>query len=88
MRVASESTSAVLGIASLVLVALTWRGRRWALAPLVVLGALSALSAVPALVIGGGVPAPALVLAAAIVTLTIVGIVFVARPARAASVAS
>ncbi len=73
---------AVLGVASLVLVALTWRGCRWALAPLVVLRSLSALSALPAFVVGG-VPAPALVLAAAIVTLTAAGIVLLARPVRA-----
>ncbi|MEO5654066.1 MAG: hypothetical protein ABIN79_06160 [Marmoricola sp.] len=70
---------AVLGAASLVLAVLIWRGRSWALAPLVALRALSALSAVPAFVVGD-VPAPALVLAAAIVALTILGIVLVARP--------
>ena len=78
---------AALGLASLVLVALSWRGRRWALAPLVVLRAVSALSAVPAFVVGG-VPAPALGLAAAIVALTIVGIVLVARPAQRSEVAA
>ncbi len=70
---------AVLGFGSLILVACTWRGRRWAVAPLVVLRSLSALSAVPAFV-SGGVPTSAVVLAAAIVGLTIVGIVLVARP--------
>ncbi len=78
---------AVLGTCSLVLAALTWRGHRWALAPLVVMRAVSALSAVPAFVVGG-VPAPVLVLAAVIVALTILGIVLVARPERAAQVAS
>lgn len=73
---------AVLGAASLVLVALAWRNRRWAIAPLVALRSLSALGAVPAFVVGG-VPAPAVVLAAVIVTLTIAGIVLLARPAQA-----
>ncbi len=70
---------AALGFASLILVAYTWRGRRWAVAPLVVLRSLSALSAVPAFVVGS-VPAAAVVLAAATVGLTIVGVVLVARP--------
>lgn len=78
---------AVLGAASLVLVAVAWRGRRWALAPLVALRALSALSTVPAFVVGE-VPTAALVLAAAIVAVTVVGILLVARPARTATVAS
>lgn len=71
--------AAALGVASLVLVASTWRGLHWAVAPLVVLRALSALSAVPAFVVGG-VPAPAVVLAGGIVALTIVGIVLISRP--------
>ncbi len=70
---------AALGFVSLVLVALCWRGLRWAVAPLVVLRSISALSAVPAFVVGG-VPAAALALAAVIVALTIVAIVLVARP--------
>jgi hypothetical protein len=74
---------AALGVASLVLVALSWRGRHWSVAPLVVLRSIAALSAVPAFVVDG-VPTPALALAAAIVALTIVGIVLVARPTDAA----
>jgi hypothetical protein len=70
---------AALGVASLILVAYCRRGRRWAVAPLVVLRSVSALSAVPAFVVSG-VPAAAVVLAAAIVALTIVGVVLVARP--------
>ncbi|MGA8247346.1 MAG: hypothetical protein WB797_10605 [Nocardioides sp.] len=77
---------AALGLASLVLVAYCWGGRRWAVAPLVALRSLSALSAVPAFVVGG-VPAAAVVLAAAIVVLTILGIVLVARPMSSVRVA-
>jgi hypothetical protein len=78
---------AALGVVSLVLVALAWRRRPWALAPLVVLRALSALSALPAFVVGG-VPAAAQVLAAVLIGLTALGIALVARPQEAAEVAS
>jgi hypothetical protein len=78
---------AVLGVASLALVVPAWAGRRWPIAPLVVLRALSALSAVPAFFIGG-VPASAVGLAAAIVVLTVAGTVLVASPRRAAQVRS
>ena len=76
--------AAALGVVSLVLVVLAWRGRGWALAPLVVLRALSALSAVPAFVVSG-VPTSAVVLAALVVALTIVGVVLVAPSPRSSS---
>jgi hypothetical protein len=72
---------------SLVLVVLAWRGRRWALAPLVTLRALSALNALPAFLVGG-VPAAAQVLAAMMMGLTALGIALVARPQRTVEVAS
>jgi len=78
---------AALGVMSLVLVVLAWRGRRWALAPLVTLRALSALSALPAFLVDG-VPAAAQVLAAVMMGLTVLGIALVARPQRTVEVAT
>ncbi len=78
---------AVLGVASLVLIGLVWRGRRRAVAPLVVLRVISALSAVPAFLVAD-VPAAALGLAGAIIGLTVVGTLLVARPSRPEAVAS
>jgi hypothetical protein len=66
---------------------LAWRGRRWALAPLVTLRALSALSALPAFLVDG-VPAAAQVLAAVMMGLTVLGIALVARPQRTVEVAT
>jgi hypothetical protein len=70
----------VLGLASLALVALVWRRPDRPLWPLIVLRVASALTAVPAFLVGN-VPAPALVAAGAIVLLTALGVVLVARPA-------
>jgi hypothetical protein len=69
--------SAILGVASLPLIAMVWRGDRRALMPLVVLRVISALSAVPAFFVGG-VPAPALAVASAIVAVTAAAVVLVA----------
>ncbi len=66
--------AAALGLASLVLVISAWRGARRAVLPLVVLRGLSAATALPAFFVAG-VPAPALVSAAAVVLLTAVGAV-------------
>ena len=71
----------VLGIASLALVVLVWRRPDRPLWPLVVLRVVSALTAMPAFFVSD-VPTPALVAAGAIVLLTAVGVVLVARPAR------
>jgi hypothetical protein len=67
---------ALLGVASLVLVVLVWRGARRAVLPLVGLRLLSALSAAPAFFVGD-VPGAIRGLAAAIVLLTLVGITLV-----------
>ena len=65
---------AALGLASLALVVLAWRGARWPVWPLLVVRLLSALSAVPAF-FAGGVPAAALAGAGAVVVLTVFGVV-------------
>jgi hypothetical protein len=62
-----------LGLLSLILVALAWRGRAAAAVGLVVLRLLSALTAVPAF-FEPGVPAVPLVLAGIAITVTLVGI--------------
>lgn len=74
-------TGAVLGVASLVLVAFAWRRRRWALWSLILLRVLAALSALPAF-LAGNVPLLVQILAAAIVGLTALGIVLVGLPQR------
>jgi hypothetical protein len=61
-----------LGVVSLVLVALGWRGSRAALGWLVGLRLLSAASALPAFVVAG-VPAPVRAVAAAGVLVTLLG---------------
>jgi hypothetical protein len=73
--------SAVLGLISLVLVVLAWRGQRRAVVPLIVLRLLSAASALPAFFVGD-VPAAAIVAAGMAVVLTAVGTVLVLRPAH------
>jgi O-antigen/teichoic acid export membrane protein len=65
--------AAALGLASLVLVVSAWRGARRAVLPLVVLRALSALAAIPAL-FTADVPAPMLVTAALLLAFTAAGI--------------
>lgn len=81
---------AALGVASLVLLLPAWRGSRMALGALVAARLVSAATAVPAFT-QGGVPVPIMVLAGAIVVLTLVGCALVtpglgrpvARPGRA-----
>ena len=65
-----------LGLLSLVLVVLAWRGRTAAAIGLVVLRLLSALTAVPAF-LEPGVPAVPMVLAGVAITITLVGVVLV-----------
>ena len=70
-----------LGLVSLVLVVFAWRGARRAVVPLIVLRALSALSAVPAFFVGD-VPAAALAAAGLVVALTALGVALLLTPAR------
>jgi len=65
-----------LGLISLVLFALAWRGAKPAAIALVVVRVLSALTAVPAFTVGG-VPATAMVLAGIAITATLVAAVLV-----------
>lgn len=65
-----------LGLISLVLVALAWRGRRPAAIALVIIRLLSALTAVPAFLVPG-VPAVPMILAGIAITVTLVGVVLV-----------
>ena len=62
-----------LGLISLVLVVLAWRGRTPAAVGLVVVRLLSALTAVPAFVFTG-VPLVPMILAGVFITLTVVGV--------------
>jgi hypothetical protein len=75
-----------LGLLSLVLVVLAWRGRIAAAVGLVVLRLLSALTAVPAF-LEPGVPLVPMVLAGVAITITLAGVVLVfaglRRPALA-----
>lgn len=77
--IAVAAIGTVLGVVSLVLVVLAWRGSRRAAIGLVALRVLSAATAVPAFTVGG-VPAPVQALAAALIVLTLLGCVLV-RPA-------
>jgi hypothetical protein len=77
---------AVLGLASLVLIGYVVRGAARAVAPLVVLRVLSALTAVPAFFVDD-VPAAATVFAAAFIVLTFVGAALMFRFAPARQVA-
>ena len=65
-----------LGLISLIMVALAWRGRLWAAIVLVVVRLLSALTAVPAF-LEPGVPAIAMTLAGIAITVTLIGVVLV-----------
>jgi hypothetical protein len=62
-----------LGLLSLILVAVAWRGRSSAAVGLIVLRLLSALTAVPAF-FEPGVPAVPMVLAGIAITVTLVGV--------------
>lgn len=73
----------VLGVASIVLVALAWGGHRWALVPLLVLRAASALSAIPAFLVGDA-PAAAQAAAAGVIALTVIGSVLAVADRRMA----
>lgn len=64
----------VLGLLSIVLAVLAWRGRTAAAAGLCVLRVLSALTALPAFWVTG-VPAPVVAVAGTSVMLTIIGVV-------------
>lgn len=77
---------AVLGAASLALVVQVWHGRRRSLAPLLVLRVVSALTAVPAFLLTD-VPVAAVVAAAAVVGVTAVATLLLARPTQVAAVA-
>jgi hypothetical protein len=72
---------AVVGLISLVLVGYAWRGKRWALAPLITLRLASALLAVPAF-FATDVPAAAVAAAGVGVAATIVGVMAVLLPKR------
>jgi hypothetical protein len=65
-----------LGLISIALVAVAWRGRRLAAIGLVVLRLLSALTAVPAFVVDG-VPAIAMLMAGLGIGVTVVGCVLI-----------
>ncbi len=78
---------AVLGVASLALLVPAWRGSRLALGALVVLRLVSAATAVPDFT-NDGVPAPLLVLAGAIIVLTLAGCALVAPGLKAAEAPS
>lgn len=73
--------SAVVGLISLVLVGFAWRGRRWALAPLITLRLASALLAVPAF-FASDVPTAAVIAAGFGVGATVVGVIAVLLPQR------
>ncbi len=73
--------SAVVGLISLVLIGYAWRGKRWALAPLITLRLPSALLAVPAF-FADGVPTAAVVAAGIGVAATVVGVIAVLLPKR------
>jgi hypothetical protein len=70
-----------LGLISLVLVVLAWRGARRAVVPLIVLRVLSALTAVPAFFVED-VPAAAMAAAGVSIVLAIAGTALVLMPAR------
>ena len=74
-----------IGLISLVLVVLAWRGARRAVVPLIVLRVLSALTAVPAFFVSD-VPAAARAAAAVGVVLTALGTALVLKPSRQPSV--
>ncbi|WP_350274855.1 hypothetical protein [Kribbella sp. HUAS MG21] len=73
--------AAVAGLISVVLVGFAWRGKRWALAPLITLRLASALLAVPAF-FESGVPTGVVVAVGVGVAATVVGVVAVLLPQR------
>lgn len=81
------AAGALLGVASLVLVARVWQGHTRSVTPLIVLRVLSAASALPAFVVSG-VPAPAVVSAGVIVALTAIAVLLLGLPVHHSRVAS
>jgi hypothetical protein len=77
----------VLGLVSVVLAVLAWRGRAAAAIGLSVVRLLSALTAVPAFY-AGGVPAPIMVVAGSFIVLTVVGVVLTLAGLRRPALAS
>lgn len=73
--------ASAVGLASLSLVVVAWRGSRRALLALIVLRTLSALSATPTF-FSPGVPAAAMAAATGLILLTLVGVGFVIVGAR------
>lgn len=73
--------AAALGLASLPLIVSAWRGARRALLPLIVLRAVSAISAIPAL-LEADVPTGVSAGAAAGIAVSVVGIVLILPAAR------
>jgi hypothetical protein len=70
-----------LGLVSLFLVVLAWRGRRWAVVPLIAVRVLSAVAALPAFFVDD-VPVGAVVAAGVVVGLTVLGTALLLVPAR------
>ena len=77
----------VLGLVSIVLVVLAWRGRTAAAIGLSVIRVLSALTAVPAFS-AGGVPTPIMAVAGSFIILTVVGVVLTLAGLRRPALAS
>jgi len=73
--------ASALGLISLVLVVLAWRGVRRAVVPLIVLRVLSALTAVPAFFVDD-VPGGAMAAAGVSIVLAVAGTALVLMPAR------
>lgn len=84
---AIAALGAVLGALSLWLVVRAWRGNRRVVPALIGLRLLSAATAVPAFVVDD-VPTPAVVAAAAILALTVVAVLLLARPVARTQVAA
>jgi hypothetical protein len=77
----------VLGLVSIVLAVLAWRGRVAAAVGLSVVRVLSALTAVPAFYVGG-VPSPIMAVAGTFIILTVVGVVLTLAGLRRPALAS
>jgi len=70
-----------LGVATLVLVAVAWRGAGWAIWSVIVLRAVSALTALPAFFLPG-VPAEAVITATAAIAVTVLAIALILMGGR------
>jgi hypothetical protein len=73
--------ASVLGLVSIALIISAWRGARRAVVPLIVLRLLSAVAATPAL-FASGVPAGMVAVGAAVIALTVTGVVLVLAGAK------